>query len=94
MKNAGIIKYKKRTPGQKELLNLFNDFLDAILTDKTLMSSKDENENENDKTLMSSDEDDENENDKTLMPSNEDDDDDDDETISQNEKTYNNKRLK
>ena len=58
------------------------------------MSSKDEKENENDKTLMSSDEDDENENDKTLMPSNEDDDDDDDETISQNEKTYNNKRLK
>ena len=56
------------------------------------MSSKDEKENENDKTLMSSDEDDENENDKTLMPSNEDD--DDDETISQNEKTYNNKRLK
>ena len=97
IKNAGIIKYKKRTPKQKELLNLFNDLLDVILTDKTLMSSKDENENENDKTLMSSDEDDENENDKTLMPSNEDDhddDDDDDETISQNEKTYNNKRLK
>ena len=94
IKNAEIIKYKRRTPKQKELLNLFNDLLDTILTDKTLMSSKDENENENDKTLMSSDEDDENENDKTLMSSNEDDDDDDDETISQNEKTYNNKRLK
>ena len=53
IKNAGIIKYKKCTPKQKELLNLFNDSLDAILTDKTLksksqkdnilMSSKDEN---------------------------------------------------
>ena len=54
IKNAGIIKYKKRTPKQKELLNLFNDLLDTILTEKTLMSSKDENknknENENDKT--------------------------------------------
>ena len=58
IKNAGIIKYKKRTPKQKELLNLFNDLLDTILTDKTLksksqkdntlMSSKDDNDNEND----------------------------------------------
>ena len=47
IKNAGTIKYQKRTPKQKELLNLFNDLLDVILTDKTLMSSKDENENEN-----------------------------------------------
>ena len=58
IKNAEIIKYKKRTPRQKELLNLFNDLLDTILIDKILMSSKDENENEkeneNDKTLMSS----------------------------------------
>ena len=53
-KNAGIIKYEKHTPGQKELLSLFNNLLDVILTDKTLMSSKDknENENENDKTLI------------------------------------------
>ena len=29
------MKYKKRTPGHKKLLNLFNDLLDAILTDKT-----------------------------------------------------------
>ena len=49
IKNAGIIKYKKRTPKQRELLNLFNDLLDVILTDKTLMSSKDKNENENQK---------------------------------------------
>ena len=71
MKNWEIIKYKRHTPKQKELLNLFNDSLDTISTDKTLkskcqkdktlMSSKDENENDNDKTLMSS-EDDENKN--------------------------------
>ena len=61
IKNAGIIKYKKRTPKQKELLNLFNDLLDAIITDKTLksksqkdkilMSSKDENEKEKEKEV-------------------------------------------
>ena len=43
IKNGGIIKHRKRTPKQKELLSLFNDLLDVILTDKTLMSSKDEN---------------------------------------------------
>ena len=63
IKDAKIIKYKKYTPEHKKLLNLFNDLLDVILTDKTLksksqidttlMSSKDEdeNENENEKTL-------------------------------------------
>ena len=59
IKNAGIIKYKKCTPKQKELLNLFNDLLDTILTDKTLKLRS-----QNDKTLMSSNEDNENENDK------------------------------
>ena len=51
IKNAEIIKYKKRTPGHKELLNLFNDLLDIILTDKTLESEsqEDENKNENEK---------------------------------------------
>ena len=59
IKDAEIIKYKTRTPKQKELLNLFNDLLDTILTDETLkwkcqkvqtlMSSKDEKENENEK---------------------------------------------
>ena len=55
IKSSEIIKYKKRTPKHKELLNLFNDLLYTILIDKTLMSSKDENENENEnhKTLMS-----------------------------------------
>ena len=78
IKNAEIIKYKMHTPKQKELLNLFNDLLDTILTDKTLKSKS-----QNDKTLMSSNEDDNNDkilmssnennnNDKTLMSSNED----------------------
>ena len=38
IKKAGIIKYKKHTPKRKELLSLFNDLLDVILTDKTLKS--------------------------------------------------------
>ena len=62
IKNEGIIKQKKRTPKQKELLNLFNNLADIILTDKLLMSSKNEDENENknanDETLMSSKDDD------------------------------------
>ena len=49
IKNAKIIKYKRRTPKQKELLNLFNDLLDTILTDKTLKSKS-----QKDNTLMSS----------------------------------------
>ena len=100
IKNAGIIKYKKCTPKQKELLNLFNDLLDTILTDKTLksksqkdntlMSSKDENENENgnDKTLMSSNKDVDNENDNENENE-----DDDDETMSQNEKNIRIKNI-
>ena len=47
IKNAEIIKHKRYIPKQKELLNLFDDLLDAILTDKALITSKDENENEN-----------------------------------------------
>ena len=57
IKNAQIVKYKKRrTTTQKELLNLVNNLLKTILTNKLLMSSKDdgneienENVNENDK---------------------------------------------
>ena len=40
------MKYKKHTPGHKELLNLFNDLFDIILTDKTLESESQEDENE------------------------------------------------
>ena len=43
-KKAEIIKYKKRTPGHKKLLNLFDDSLHIILTEKTLESRKEENE--------------------------------------------------
>ena len=42
IKNSEI-KHKRFIPGQKELLNLFNDLSDIVLTDKTLMPSKDEN---------------------------------------------------
>ena len=41
IKNSEV-KHKRLIPGQKELLNLFNDLSDIILADKTLMSSKDE----------------------------------------------------
>ena len=34
IKNVEIIKYKKRTPGHKKSLNVFNDLLEIILTDK------------------------------------------------------------
>ena len=60
------MRYKKRTPKQKELLNSFNNLLDVILTDETLKSKS-----QKDKRLMSSNDDDdnenENENDKTLI---------------------------
>ena len=46
IKNVEIIKYKKRTPGHKKLLNLFNNLSNIILTDKTLESESQENENE------------------------------------------------
>ena len=90
IKNTEIIKCKRHTPGQKELLNLFNDLLDTILSDKTLESGsqEEENENENDKTLMSSNTDNENENE------NDNEKEDDDETMSQNKKKRNNKRFK
>ena len=46
IKNVEIIKYKKGTPGHKKLLNLYNDLLDIILTDKILKSKSQENGNE------------------------------------------------
>ena len=45
IKNVEIIKYKKRTPGHKKLLNLFNNLSNIILTDKALESESQENEN-------------------------------------------------
>ena len=78
-----MIKYKKCTPGQKELLNLFNDLSDTFLTNKTLMSSKNENENKNKN---------ENENDETLMSSKDDDHNEDNENQNENN-DENNKTL-
>ena len=46
IKNVEIIKYKKRTPGHKKLLNWFNDLSGIILADETLGSKSEENENE------------------------------------------------
>ena len=63
-----ITKYKKRSPKHKELLNLFNDLLHTILTDKTLMSSKVENEKENEnENENESENENEKENNKTLL---------------------------
>ena len=55
IKNAEI-KCKRLIPKQKELINLLNDLLDTILTNKTLESKS--QKDENDETLMSSSEDD------------------------------------
>ena len=43
IKNAEI-KDKRLIPGQKELLNLFDNLSDIILTDKILASKNQENE--------------------------------------------------
>ena len=61
IKNAET-KYKRFIPKQKELLNLFNDLLDTILTDKTLMSSKEENEKLNENEELKEENENENEN--------------------------------
>ena len=45
IKNSEI-KYKRLIPGQKELLNLFDDLSNIILTDKTLKSESQEDKNE------------------------------------------------
>ena len=89
IKNEGITKQRKRTPKQKELLDLLNDLSDTTLTDKTLkLESQEDNEIENENQNESINENvnenvNENENDETLMPSNEDNE-NDNETIDQN----------
>ena len=77
IKNAKKIKYKKRTPGHKELLNLFNE-LKIILPDKTFESQESENYENEDDEYENEDEDYENKNEY------EKEDDDDDEIIDQN----------
>ena len=64
IKNAEIIKYKKRPSTQKELLNLFSNLLETILTDndndnKNGNENGNENDNENENE---NDNDNENEN--------------------------------
>ena len=44
IKNVEKIKYKKRTPGQKKLINLFNDLFNIISTDKA-ETERQENKN-------------------------------------------------
>ena len=73
IKNAGITKQKRCALKQKELLNQFNGLSDIILTDKTLESKSqkdDENENENvneNENKNVNENENVNENDKTLM---------------------------
>ena len=78
IKNAEIIKNKTYIPKQKELLNLFNDLLDAILTDKTLKSKS-----QKDNTLMSSKDDNDNDNENDNENENKDDDENDNNIIKQ-----------
>ena len=84
------MKYKKSTSKQKELLNLFNDLLETIFTDKALKlknQKDDENKNENENVNENVHENENvNENDKTLMSSDKDDVDyeNKNETINQN----------
>ena len=61
------IKYKRLIPEQQELLNLFNDLSDTILTDKTLMSSKVENEKETEKLKEENENENENDNTNKMM---------------------------
>ena len=40
IKKAEITKYKKHTPGHKKLLNLFNNLLNILLTEKNIRIRK------------------------------------------------------
>ena len=88
IKNVEIIKYQKRTPRHKKLLNLFDDLSDIILTDKSLESENQENENEKVESKKEENEKVESrrEENEDQDYENEDEDDDDDETMDQNKK--------
>ena len=101
IKNAEIIKYKKRTSKHKKILNLFNDLLDIILTDRTSESQENENEKvesrkeENEKVESRKEENEKVKNENKDDYANEDyENEDDDETMDQNIKKRNNKRFK
>ena len=96
IKNAEIIKYKKRTPRHKKLLDLFKNFLDIILTDKTLESEiqKNKNENENEKVESRKEENDKVESRKEENENEDYENENENETMDQKKKTRNNKRFK
>ena len=101
IKNAEIIKYKKRTSKHKKILNLFNDLLDIILTDRTSESQENENEKvesrkkENEKVESRKEENEKVKNENKDDYANEDyENEGDDETMDQNIKKRNNKRFK
>ena len=89
MKNAEIIKHKRHTPKHKELLNLFNDLLDIILTDKTLEweSQEDKNKNKNEKVESRKEE---NEKVQSRKQENENENEDEDDYKNENEDDYEN----
>ena len=89
IKNSEIIKHKRYIPKQKELLNLFDDLLDAILTDKTLKSKS-----QKDNTLMSPKDDDENERVNDNDNDNENDNNNDNENDNDNENENDNNMIK
>ena len=91
IKNVETIMYKKRTTKHKELLNLFYDLSDIILTDKTLELENQEDKNKNEREKVES----RKEENKKVENENEDDyenkyedyeNEDDDETMDQNKK--------
>ena len=77
IKNSEI-KHKRLISGQKELLNIFDDLSDTILPNKTLMSSKEENEKLKEKENENENEDDEHKDDDYYYEY------EDDKTIDQN----------
>ena len=85
-----MTKQKNRTFKQKELWNLFHNLSDIFLTDKTLESESQDNENEKVESRKEENEDNDYKNEDEYK--NEDDsykneNEDDDETMSQNENT-------
>ena len=60
IKNVGIMEHKKRTSKEKQLLNLFNNLLNTILTNK--ISENQENENEKEESRKEENEDEDYEN--------------------------------
>ena len=97
------IKYKRLIPGQKELLNLLDNLSDVISTDKTIMSSKDENEKlkeekeklKEEKLKLKDEHENENENESEDDYENEDEDDENKYKNEDNHETMNqNKKMK